>query len=217
MTRLSNLFRLAVGLAVLSLGCDALVPPTSDPTTLTISFINEVADTDVAVEFFTSSNGDVTREVLTDPDISEDLIFTLDAAASFQYAQFCTEVRAAIVANATLLREGDDRPMATTDILLDGMDFECGNFVTFTFSSSGPDNLEIDVTIGDADPIAPDAANGDGANAAESKSQQPVRGDDTTSDGQEDSSPIPPLPTPLPGDDGKADAPVPPVDAPGRE
>lgn len=147
---------------VLTVGCNGPAPQAQQPSTVTITFINATADSGVAITFFNSADASVLPDALTDPATSDQLAFSLDANDSFQFTRSCSDFRAAVVDQASLIVTTGTGATASTGVLVDGMDFVCGDFITFSLSSQGPEDLQIDVSIEDTDPLAADATSGKG-------------------------------------------------------
>ncbi|MGB0715139.1 MAG: hypothetical protein ACPGXK_04630 [Phycisphaerae bacterium] len=137
---------------VLLAACDAIVPPAPEPSTVTITFINE-STSDIEVDFFSNADPSVSQADLNDPETSDRLLFTALAEDNFRYLQTCSEFGAAQIALASVSTGDGPGAMATTDILVDSMDFACGSFITFRLSLPEEETLLIDVVIGDTDPL----------------------------------------------------------------
>jgi len=140
-------------LLVMATGCNGLQPQSPQPTSVSVTFINDIADSGVSISFFSSADASVSPDDLTNVAISEQLAFSLDANDAFSFALACTDFQAAVVDRASRIGATGTGATASTGVLVDGMDFACGNFITFTLSSQGPDDLQIDVSIGDTNPL----------------------------------------------------------------
>jgi len=139
-------------------GCNGPAPQAQQPSTVTITFINDTADSGVAISFFSSADASVLPEALTDPATSDQLAFSLDVNDSFQFTRSCSDFQAAVVDQASLIVTTGTGATASTGVLVDGMDFACGDFITFRLSSQSPEALQIDVSIDNTDPLAANAA-----------------------------------------------------------
>jgi len=136
-------------------GCNGLLPQDAQPTTVTVTFVNDIADSGASISFFSNGDASVSSDDLTNATVSEHLAFSLDANASFQFVRACTDFQAAIVDQASLIVDSGVGATASTSTLVDGMDFACGNFITFRLASQGPDEIQIEVSIGDSNPRSP--------------------------------------------------------------
>ena len=125
---------------------------TGEPATVTITFVND-SESDVEVDFFSNADASVSPSDLTDPESSERLLFTALANDSFRYLQTCDLFGSAQIALASVITETGPGAMASTGILVDSMDFSCGNFVTFTLTQPEDDTLLIDISVTESDPL----------------------------------------------------------------
>ncbi|MFQ5463041.1 MAG: hypothetical protein ACE5E5_10505 [Phycisphaerae bacterium] len=136
----------ALLLALLA-GCDGLgsILDIIDaaPTTVGVSFVN-TTDFPVDVEFFTSDEDQILRDLLTNDNIGNLTAFVVPAGETVDLPpQSCDELQAMTIDNAELRILGGLGPSEQAPVLRDGENFSCGDRVTFTFRSADVADLSI--------------------------------------------------------------------------
>lgn len=116
-------------------GCDALsgLIGVIQPNLVTVQLVN---DSDFAVEgeLFYDDEDDTIEEILEETGTRRQ--FAIAAGGRNSFSVTCDEIRALMIADADLVIIGGIGPDASTGVLRDGDDFECGDVITFTFDHS---------------------------------------------------------------------------------
>lgn len=127
-------FSLLVGV-ILAGGCDALsgLIRIVQPSIVTVELVN---DSDFAVEgeLFYDDEDDTIREVLEETGTRRQ--FVIAAGGVSRFTARCDDLRAIVVANADLQIIGGVGPEASSDVLRNGDDFDCGDTIIFRFDHS---------------------------------------------------------------------------------
>jgi len=117
------------------------------PTTVGVRFVN-TTDFPVDFEFFTSDQGDIPRDLLTNDIIGDLTELTVEAGATVDLpSQSCDRIQAMTIDNAELRILGGLGPSDESAILRDGDDFSCGDRITFTFNSADLADLSIGTSV----------------------------------------------------------------------
>lgn len=134
--------RLVFVLSALSLagtfGCGAL-----QPSLVTVALVND-GDFAVEGELFYSDEDDTFEEALE--EFGTERPFSIPAGGESTFSVSCDDLRAIIISDADLQIIGDVGPSASTDVLRDGNDFECGDRIEFRFDHSAV-ITDFDVTV----------------------------------------------------------------------
>jgi hypothetical protein len=123
-------------------GCGALIG-IFQPSVVTVALVN---DSDFAVEgqLFYSDEDDTIQAALE--EFGEERPFAIPAGGESTFSVSCDDLRAIILSDADLQIIGDVGPSASTDVLRDGDDFECGDRIEFRFDHSAA-IVDFDVTV----------------------------------------------------------------------
>jgi hypothetical protein len=128
-------YRVFVSLLPILCGCDAIPGLISvlPPNRVTVQLVN---DSDFAVEgeLFYDDEDDTIEEVLEETGTRRQ--FAIPAGGQNSFSAACDDIRALILADADLVIIGGVGPDASTGVLRDGDDFDCGDLITFTFDHS---------------------------------------------------------------------------------
>jgi len=132
-------------------GCDGLSPLLNiindAPTTVGVSFVN-TTDFPVEFEFYTSEEGDIPRDLLTNDLIGDLTEFTVEAGQTTDLpTQPCDQIAAMTIDNADLRILGGLGPSDESSVLRESEDFACGDRVTFTFRSADIADLSIAASV----------------------------------------------------------------------
>lgn len=103
------------------------------PTTTKVRLVNN-ADFDVEVTIYLDEDQNVLDDLID--DVGSKLTFTLAPGEVQEFTRDCGDLQAIKVDPAALDIIGEIGPEATTAVLRDGSDFNCGDLVTFTFDHS---------------------------------------------------------------------------------
>lgn len=130
-----------VGMASLQCGCDAIVGVLEPKTTVRL-----INNSDFAVEgvIYYDDEDDTIEEILEQTGTRRP--FALASGGQSSFSVPCDELRALILSDADLQIIGDIGPSASTDVLREGDDFECGEVITLTFDHSAA-VMDFDVTV----------------------------------------------------------------------
>ncbi|UCE59506.1 MAG: hypothetical protein JSU63_18935 [Phycisphaerales bacterium] len=126
-----------VGLVFLA-GCDILAL-----NMVHVSLVNS-SDYDVEVELYISDQQELPEVLLT--ELGDELQYTISAGQTVSFSRDCDELQAIMIEDADLQVIGGIGPEASTGVLRDGDDFNCGSFITFTFDHSD-EILDFDITV----------------------------------------------------------------------
>lgn len=131
-----------VGAGLLAIsGCDALIG-ILEPQSVTVTLVNRAAFR-VEVDLYYSEEDDIPESLLT--TLGERLQFDLEPGEQVAFARDCEDLRAIIIDNAELQIIGGDE--ASTGVLRDGDEFDCGDRITFTLRSVLFTDLSIDTSV----------------------------------------------------------------------
>ncbi len=133
---------LVLGLALPVMGCDALLG-LIQPTTVTVTLVNESAGFDVDLTLFYHDDEDVFEVILT--QFGTERNFTLSPGETQSFTRSCDDLRAIIIEDAEL-QVPLLSPDADTEVYRMGEDFECGDEIIFTFTHS-PLIQDFDVVV----------------------------------------------------------------------
>jgi len=122
-------------------GCDALLGLVEPQTTVRL-----VNDSDFAVEgdLFYDDEDDTIEEILEENGTRRQFVIAAGGESSFSVP--CDDLRAMIISDADLQIIGGVGPSASTDVLREGDDFDCGDVITFTFDHSAA-IVDFDVEV----------------------------------------------------------------------
>ena len=128
----------------LGLGCDSLSGLIGflGPTVVTVELVNN-SDFAVEGELFYDDEDDTIEELLEENGTRRQ--FVLPAGDRSSFSVNCDDLRAIIISDADLQLIGEIGPSASTDVLRDGNDFDCGDRIVFTFDHSSA-IVDFDVT-----------------------------------------------------------------------
>lgn len=142
-----NRLLVIAGLASLASGCDALLGLVEPVTT--VRLINN-SDFAVEGELFYDDEDDTIEELLEENGTRRAIVLAAGDQTSFSVS--CDDLRAIIISDADLQIITGIGPSASTDVLREGDDFECGDVITFTFDHSAAIvDFDVDVSAGSAD------------------------------------------------------------------
>ena len=128
-------------------GCDALLGLVEPQTTVRL-----VNDSDFAVEgeLFYDDEDDTIEEILEENGTRRQ--FAIAAGGESSFSVSCDNLRSLIVSDADLQIIGEVGPSASTDVLREGDDFDCGDVITFTFDHSAAIiDFDVEVLVGQSD------------------------------------------------------------------
>lgn len=135
----------AAALAAGLWGCDA-IPGLIDllpPNVVTVQLVNN-SDFAVEGELFYDDEDDTLEEILEETGTRRQ--FAIPAGGQSSFSVNCDDIRAIFLADADLMVIGEVGPSASSDVLRDGDDFDCGDRIAFTFDHSSA-IIDFDVTI----------------------------------------------------------------------
>jgi len=140
----------ATGLLLLAGGCDALAFLFL-PNTVTVTLVNQASGT-VDAEIFISDQQDIPRSLLTQVDhdivdqLGERIDRTVAAGGQTSFFRSCGDLQAIVVGDADLNILGGLGPSASSDVLRDNEDFNCGDEIQMIFRGGG-NILDFDVDL----------------------------------------------------------------------
>ena len=111
--------------------------------TVTVELVNN-GDFGVRAVIFYDDLQEVPEFVLV--ETGQEIEITVPAGGRQSFSRSCDDFQAMIVEDADLLVIGGAGPDASTDVLRDGDDFNCGSTITLTFDHSVT-ILDFDVTV----------------------------------------------------------------------
>lgn len=126
----------------MSAGCDAISSIIS-PTTVTVELVNN-GDYDVEASMFYYDDQDVIESFLT--EFGTEVNLTVSPGETRSFTRDCDDFQAFMLDNAELRVLGAIGPEASTDVLRDGDEFNCGGTIVLTFNHTDA-ILDFDVTI----------------------------------------------------------------------
>ena len=105
------------------------------PSTVTITFVNGIADFEIEGTVVFDNRQAFIKEDLV--GFGEERSFVIDGGGSISLAPLnCSDVESLVLDRAELLVIGDIGPSTDSEILRIGEDFDCGNEIVFTFTGS---------------------------------------------------------------------------------
>ena len=116
-------------------GCDAIpgLIGVFQPDLITVQLANN-SDFAVEGELFYGDEDDTIEVILEETGTRRQFVIPAGGQSSFSVG--CDDLRAMMIADADLQIIGEVGPDASTDVLREGDDFECGDRITFTFDHS---------------------------------------------------------------------------------
>ena len=137
-------------LLLLAGGCDALAFLFL-PNTVTVTLINQATGT-VDAEIYISDQQDIPRSLLLEVDnnivdrLGERIDMTVIAGGQTSFFRSCDDLQAIMLGDADLNIIGGLGPDASSDVLRDGDDFNCGDQIQMIFRNSA-NILDFDVDL----------------------------------------------------------------------
>ncbi len=115
--------------------CDAIpgLVGVLPPNRVTVQMVNN-SDFAVEGELFYDDEDDTIEEILEETGTRRQ--FAIPAGGQNSFSGNCDDIRALIIADADLLIIGGVGPEASTGVLREGDDFDCGDLLIFTFDHS---------------------------------------------------------------------------------
>lgn len=129
-------------------GCGILLGALQ-PSEVVVALVND-GDYPVEGELCYSDEDDTVEELLE--EFGTKRVFALAAGEESEFSLDCEELRAIILSKADLQLIGEVGPSTGTDVIRDGVNFECGDRIEFRFDHSDLIlDFDVDVSVRNAE------------------------------------------------------------------